>query len=60
MNKTETNPYANLDGSPKDDKLKEFWEWEEKKTEEYLSSLSPEERKEKEEAMKSLSRKMNS
>lgn len=55
----EKNPYANPDGSPKDDQMKEFWEWEEKQTEKHLEALSPEERKEKEAAMKSLSRKMD-
>lgn len=54
------NPYANADGSPKDDHMAEFWAWEEKKTQDHLASLPKEERDQKEAAMKSLSEKMKS
>jgi len=54
------NPFANPDGSPMNDKLKEFIEWEEAHREEMLKKLPPDEADQIKASMEALNKRMDS
>ncbi len=62
MSKQESskNPFANKDGSPKDDFMAEFFDWEEKKREAEISKLPKEEQEKIRESAEALARRMQS
>jgi hypothetical protein len=53
-----TNPFANRDGSPKKNKLEQFWKWGIDKSEEKLASMPVTLRKQYEKALTRLNRRM--